>query len=394
MMLPKSDMCTGCGACSAACPKDCIRMKADAEGFLYPRIDLTRCVDCRKCEKVCPVVHKPETVGDPQFYAAKNLDSDVRQQSSSGGVFTALAAAVLQKGGAVCAAVYNEEYAVEHRIAYTVEELASMRGAKYSQSHAGHLFRQLKELLNGSTPVMFVGTPCQCAGLKAYLGREYEHLLLVDMICHGVPAPTAWKNYVNQREKTDSDGSRIASIDQRDKSTGWSSYAYSVTFRYANGNVYSVHQGADPYMKGFVGDLYLRPSCSGCSFKGVSRCSDLTMGDCWGIWDSHPEFDDNKGTSLLLIQSEKGQQMWECIKGGFSVVTLSAAEAVRSNPSAVVSAEAHPRREEFFSRLAEGEPLDTLVEELLTPKRQSLIKRILMRIFLKRDKETFMDGGR
>ena len=171
-------------------------------------------------------------------------------------MFTALAKQVIQKGGVVCAAVYNDQFEVEHRIADTVEELAPMRGAKYSQSHAGHLFRQLKELLESGKPVMFTGTPCQCAGLKAYLGKEYEQLLLVDMVCHGVPSPSVWKAYVRCRRELDANGAELSSINLRDKSTGWSRYAYSVKFQYADGSAYCIPQSRDPYMRGFVGDLF------------------------------------------------------------------------------------------------------------------------------------------
>lgn len=383
MMLPKSERCTGCGACAAICPKSCIRMIPDDEGFLYPQIDGSQCVGCKKCETACPVLQVPKASESVQAYAVQNMDRLVRQQSSSGGVFTALAKQVIQKGGVVCAAVYNDQFEVEHRIADTEEELAPMRGAKYSQSHAGHLFRQLKELLESGKPVMFTGTPCQCAGLKAYLGKEYAQLLLVDMICHGVPAPAVWGSYINHRRQQDSNGSDLISVDQRDKSTGWSHYAYSITFRYANGHTYSVRQSEDPYMRGFVQNLYLRHSCSNCTFKGIGRCSDLTLGDCWGIWESHPDFDDNKGTSLLLIQSENGQKLWECIQSDFRTVALTAEEAVLYNPSAMRVSDAHPCRAELFSRLRTGEPVVPLIRDLLTPKaeRQSLIRKLLRKIF-------------
>lgn len=382
MMLPKSERCTGCGSCAAICPKNCIRMIPDDEGFLYPQIDGSQCVGCKKCETACPVLQVPKASESVQAYATQNMDRLIRQQSSSGGVFTALAKQVIQKGGVVCAAVYNDQFEVEHRIADTEEELAPMRGAKYSQSHAGHLFRQLKELLESGKPVMFTGTPCQCAGLKAYLGKEYEQLLLVDMVCHGVPAPSVWKAYVRCRRELDANGAELSSINLRDKSTGWSRYAYSVKFQYADGSAYCIPQSRDPYMRGFVGDLYLRPSCSVCSFKGINRCSDLTLGDCWGVWDSHPDFDDNQGTSLLFIQSEKGQKLWKCIQSDFRTVALTAEQAVLHNPSAMSASDAHPRRAELFSRLREGEPVAPLIWDLLMPKaeRQSLIKRILRKI--------------
>ena len=383
MLLPNRDECTGCGGCAAVCPKGCIRMRADSEGFLYPEVDESQCVNCKMCEKACAVLKSPRVSQSAELVAAQNMDALVRQESSSGGVFTALAERIIRQGGTVCAAAYNEDFSVAHRIAFNVKQIAPMRGAKYAQSHAGHLFRQLKELLKEGKPVMFVGTPCQCAGLKGYLGQDYDQLLTVDMICHGVPAPVVWENYVNRRRELDANGAPVASINLRNKSTGWSNYAYSVMFQYADGSVYSVPQGQDPYMRGFVGDLYLRPSCSRCSFKGLHRCSDLTLGDCWGIWNTHPEFDDNKGTSLLIIQSSRGQRAWDGIKDGFYTVPLTREEAFKSNSSALASSEVHPQREAFFTRLSDAEPVEELIRDILEPKapRQSLIKRVLRRIY-------------
>ena len=379
MLLPNRDLCTGCGGCASACPKGCIRMEADAEGFLYPLVDQSRCVDCKKCQQACAVLHKPAVGETVQVWATRNADLDIRRESSSGGVFTALAQAVICDGGAVCAAVYREDWTVSHKIAFTVEELAAMRGAKYTQSHAGHLFAQLKALLTEGKTVLFVGTACQCAGLKVYLGQDYEGLILVDMICHGVPAPTVWKAYVRRRRELDANGAEVTAIHLRDKSTGWSRYAYSVKFQYANGSEYCVPQGQDPYMRGFVTDLYLRPSCSTCSFKGIGRCSDLTLGDCWGIWDSHPDFDDNRGTSLLLVHTAKGQQLWNRLGNEFESVAFAAEDVTKYNPSAVSGSQAHAQREEFFRRHSEGEEVDVLIGDVLSPKapKQSFFKRAL-----------------
>ena len=357
-------------------------MRTDSEGFLYPVIDKMQCISCGKCEKVCPVLKGIPCSNQTEFYAAQNNAPLIRESSSSGGVFSALANKVLQKDGAVCAAIYNKDFAVSHKIVVSKEETAQMRGAKYSQSHASHLFPELESMLKAGKQVLFVGTPCQCAGLKAYLGKDYGNLLLVDMICHGVPSPLVWQAYINRRKTLDAGEGKLAAIDLRNKSTGWSRYAYSVKFSYENGAVYSAVQGQDPFMRGFTGDMYLRPSCSACSFKGVHRCSDLTLGDCWGIWDTHPEFDDNRGTSLLMIHSARGKTIWNEISKDFRILELNEEEAIRQNPSAVTSSKPHPLRAVFFERLKKQEPVDVLIWDLLTPKKRKpgLIRRIIRKL--------------
>ncbi len=376
-MWIRTEDCTGCGACAAVCPKACIAMKPDSEGFLYPQIDTTRCVNCHRCEQVCPVHQGVLLFDETKAVAAQNQNDSIRQSSSSGGVFTALAERILEDGGVVCAAAYDDKFAVVHKITNQAERLAAFRGAKYAQSHSGHLFGEIKTLLAADTPVLFVGTPCQCAGLRSYLGKKPENLLLVDMVCHGVPSPDVWQRYLDLRRSTNGE---ISAINLRNKSTGWSRYAYSVEICHENGTVYSVPQGQDPFMRGFTSDLYLRPSCSRCSFKGYERCTDLTLGDCWGIWELMPEFDDNQGTSLLLIHSTKGQEMWQSIQDDFRHVELDKESAVRYNPSTLTSSTAHPKREVFFSRL-DGEPVDWLIQDCLTvPQKTGLLRRILRRL--------------
>ena len=374
--------CSGCGSCAAVCPKNCITMVADAEGFLYPEVDITRCVNCGRCQKVCPVQARPAVHGQTTALAAQNANLQIRQQSSSGGVFTALAERILADGGSVCGAVYDSDFSVHHIIANTSSEIAKMRGAKYAQSYAGHLYPRLKQLLEEDKPVLFVGTPCQCAGLKAFLGCEYENLLFVDMVCHGAASPFVWQRYLKRRKALDACGAELRAVNVREKSTGWSRYAYSVRFEYDNGACYSILQGKDPFMMGFVGNLYLRPSCSRCAFKGLERCADLTLGDCWGIWDSHPEFDDDKGTSLLLIHSPKGNAAWKDIASDFSFIDLDTDEALAQNPSALVSSPSHPKRAEFFAQLANQTAVDALIMDCIFPKpgKRSFIKRLVGRL--------------
>lgn len=373
-MLPKKDLCSGCGACAAACPKNCIEMKSDGEGFRYPEIDRARCVSCGKCESVCPVIAPLPVSQHTAALAAQNQEAEIRRQSSSGGVFSALADWALAKGGLVCAAVYGEDHSVVHTFAETSAEIGAMRGAKYAQSRAEQCFPEIQAALKQGRRVLFVGTPCQTAALRRYLGKDYGELLLVDMVCHGVPSPKVWQRYLTERLAADAPEGRFAHINLRSKKTGWSRYAYSVDVRYENGAEYQLPQGQDWFMRGFVANLYLRPSCAQCGFKGVERCSDLTLGDCWGIWDIAPEFDDDKGTSLLLIHSEKGQRVWAEIAPRFAVYPLTEAQAVEKNPSAVCSSVPHPNRERFFEKLPGKKPVSVLIRQCIEPKKGLLEK--------------------
>lgn len=379
-MLPQCDICTGCGACAAVCPYNCILMTADSEGFRYPVIDRDKCAQCGACERSCPICTPLDVNDEPAAKAVQNVDETVRAASSSGGVFTALAEDVLAKGGAVCAAVYDSDFSVCHILVDSTDQLAMMRGAKYAQSKAEHCFSQIRDLLKKDLPVLFVGTPCQVAGLQAYLGRDYEALLLVDMVCHGVPSPSVWKQYLAERKQRDAAGSGLLNVELRSKTTGWSHYGYSVEMRYEDGTVYSIPQGKDLFMRGFVSNLYLRPSCETCRFKGIQRTSDLTLGDFWGIWDQYPDFDDNKGTSLLLIHTEKGRNAWDQISNQFRSIDVTAQEAVAQNPSAVQASCPHINRGRFFSKMDRVKSLEQWISQCLVVEKESSVRRLLRRL--------------
>ena len=379
-MLPVQENCSGCGACASSCPHNCIEMEPDNEGFRYPVVDYTRCVSCGLCENVCPLLKKPALSGNTYAVAAKNLDDEIRKDSSSGGVFSALAFYTLDKGGIVCAAIYDENQKVRHICIDQKSGIKAMRGAKYAQSEAEHCFSEIQEQLESGRYVLFVGTPCQTAGLSAYLGQSYDSLLLVDMICHGVPSPKVWEKYLIDRTSIDAPESAISSINLRSKESGWSRYSYSVRIDYENGTTYLSPQGQDLFMKGFVQNLYLRPSCSKCGFKGIERISDLTLGDCWGIWDIAPDFDDNQGTSLLLIHSEKGKNVWDEISGSFRYMTMPDDQAVLQNPSAVRSSAPHPNRDCFFKSMETTSSVVKLIQTSLFPKKKGLFEQIIMQI--------------
>lgn len=388
MTLCDRERCTGCGACAASCPQNSITMVPDEEGFLRPSVVET-CIECGSCRDACPVLQPGAPAeGGTTAYAAANQDRAARLASSSGGIFSLLARWVLTQGGSVFGAAYGRDFAVVHRRASSLEELEALRKAKYAQSDLGGCFRQVKELLEGGEQVLFTGTPCQTEGLRTFLGRPYDGLLLVDTICHGVPSPRVWQRYISYRREQDAGGAQPVAIDLRSKETGWP--GYSIRFGYEGGASYSVRNGQDPYLRCFVGDLCLRPSCYRCPFKGIERPCDFTLGDYWGIWDQLPGFDDGMGSSLVLIHSDKARRLWEQIQPQMTCREVLLPQALRENPSALRSSALPAGREAFMDRYEE-EDFQALVDELL-PRPQPSNKPSLLQRGLGKIKRSLLGG--
>lgn len=304
--------CCGCAACAQKCPHHALQMKADDFGFFYPSVDKKLCSDCGVCEKICPVLNlkKTEKENDPPTFAMIHKDDGVRSISSSGGVFTAVAKSVIDAGGAVFGARFSDDFtAVVHDFTETESGLAAFRGSKYVQSETGETFRQCEQFLKEDRPVLFSGTPCQIAGLHAFLGKKYDNLLTVDLICHGVPAPLLWKKYVLY--KVQKAKCKIKNIFFRSKSTGW--IRSSLLIQYCNGKQYSKPANEDPYMRLFSSDICLRESCYACAFRTKHRLSDITIADFWGIDRVDSSLFDDKGTSLVHTHSEKGKNLIETL---------------------------------------------------------------------------------
>ncbi len=379
-MLAEKNICTGCGACAVSCPLNCIEMKADQEGFRYPVIDTTQCISCHKCEVVCPTLDERRPQTEPKAYAVKHKESSIRISSSSGGIFPALAHFTLANGGAVCGAGYADDFCVNHLIIEDSAEISKLQGAKYAQSCVEHLFPKIQNILECGRLMLFVGTPCQVAGLKAYLEKDYANLILVDMICHGVPSPKVWEKYLRERTALDSSGS-LEHINLRSKKSGWSRYSYSVEIKYSDGSIYLSPQGQDWFMRGFTENLYLRRSCGNCNFKGVHRISDLTLGDFWGIWDLAPEFDDNQGVSLLWLNSKKATRLWEHVSDDFDALSIPINNSVCKNPSAWSSSQPHSQREKFFAQVDTAAVIP-LIQTILAPTKQkrNLFQRLINRL--------------
>lgn len=356
--------CCGCSACANICPAQCIQMKADDEGFVYPIIDAMRCLSCKKCEQVCPILHTaPESQKKPDAWAVINTNEEIRKESSSGGVFSLLAENVIQHGGMVFGAAFNEHFDVEHIAVENIEGLARLRGSKYTQSRIGMNFQQVQNYLKSGRKVLFSGTPCQIEGLRSFLGKDYDNLLLVDIICHGVPSPLVWQKYVAFREEKNASPTRRISF--RHKQYGWKRYA--VSFIFMNDTAYLAPLERDLFMQAFLTDSCLRPSCGVCAFKKTGRVSDITLADFWGIQSILPAMDDDKGTSLVLVHSDKGTATLDAVDSSCKRTAVEIDVARQSNVAMIRSAIFHKNRTKFFENL-EPLPFDVLVKRYATRK--------------------------
>lgn len=343
----KSD-CSGCSACKNICPRNAISMLDDEKGFKYPSINHNYCINCGLCERACPIINKTiENAELPRAFAANNKNEYIRMQSSSGGMFTLIAENIIKKDGIVFGAVFNDNFLVEHVKVDCVEELFKIRGAKYIQSDINKTYKQAKECLEKGQHVLFSGTPCQIEGLKSYLMKNYDTLYTQDLICHGVPSKLVWNRYLEYRKKEDN--GKLESIYFRDKENkGWNKY--QLLFKYKEFHKYIDHED-DLYMKLFLSDIALRDSCYNCNFKKKHRVSDITLADFWGINKILPEINDEKGTSLLIINSKKGEDLLEEIKEKLDIQEVEFESAIRGNPSMTKSPKMKEEREKFFEDL-------------------------------------------
>lgn len=372
--IANKKICSGCHACCSICPKHCIEMIPDSEGFYYPETDEQKCIDCKMCKRVCPILNE-HTGNKGRAYACINKDENVRIKSSSGGIFTLIAEDVLRLGGVVFGAAFDDELNVYHTDIKSSDDLEKLRGSKYLQSRIGDAYKKAKEYLDKGQTVLFTGTPCQISGLKSYLGKEYDNLITLDFICHGAPSPQVWQKYLEYLSLIENKKiNRNYKPEFRDKSTGWQKFSMSVFFE--GGKRHTQTLSDDLYMKAFLKDLILRPSCYNCHSKSLERESDITLADFWGIENILPEMFDNKGTSLVLINSLKGQKMFDIISDKMRYKAVDINEAVKYNTAAYKSCAENKNRDKFMNEIT-AENFDKVVKKYT---KQNFIKRCLVKI--------------
>lgn len=365
--------CCGCSACAEKCPQQCIQMKEDKEGFLYPSIQQELCIDCGLCEKVCPILQKPILFHEdkekiPLTIGGWHKDDSIRSDSSSGGAFSLFANYILGEGGIIYGAAMDESLQVKHIGIEKVEDLRKLRGSKYVQSCMGNIYSQVEANLKANRKILFSGTPCQAAGLHSYLKKEYENLYIIDFICHGVPSPKVFSSYVQYLEEKYKDTIITFKFRMKDRNWNPSGLQLGTGIGTGTGRFFRRFPGfMDFYMNGFLDDVYLRPSCYNCQFKSLPKYySDITIADFWGVSKIDRDLYDGKGTSLILINSKRGAELFKKTKKDFYYKECNFEQSIRRNQSLIRSASWNPRRDKFF-RDYENKPFRTVMLKHMSP---------------------------
>ncbi|WP_322151507.1 Coenzyme F420 hydrogenase/dehydrogenase, beta subunit C-terminal domain [Paratractidigestivibacter sp.] len=359
------DACCGCGACAAKCPHGCISMGRDKCGFLHPPVNANICVGCGACDSACPVIGKREEDDCEAVYWAKSKNEPEKLASSSGGIFALLAHEVLNAGGVVCGAAWESDFkGVRHVLIEDEADLDSVMRSKYVQSTVGvEVYEGIRAALKANRRVLFTGTACQVSGMRGYLGKlaDSEFLLLVDVICHGVPAPLLWEKWAVWREARA--GAPLRGVNMRSKTTGWLSFSAAYSYAaekdgraVADGSAF----GDDWYFKAFLSNASLRPSCFNCPAKRACG-SDITLGDFWGVQSTHPDVDYEGGVSAVLCNTAKGVAALETLGANLERGESSLEKVLPGNPSLVRSVRPYARRDEFMRDLGDGMGIDGLM---------------------------------
>lgn len=351
----KDENCCGCGACANICPKNAVTMQEDKYGFLFPVINPELCVECNMCRKVCAYHNLTEENTPLKTWVAVSKNKKSLEKSSSGGVFYTLANEFIKNGGCAVGASFDENFSLNHIIADTNKELRKLQGSKYCQSSTGFVFREIKKRLKNNHKVIFSGCPCQVAGLKSYLGKDYDNLVTIDLICHGVPSNKSFRDYLKNFE--DRKQIKIKAFSFRDKNIGWGKNGSIIS---ENNKKLKLFEVAESYLFYFAHSLIMRKSCYSCKYAGSDRPADITIGDYWGIEKEHPELlekgkiDESKGVSVIIANTKKGVEFIRDNRKLFHLYNSSFEKASRGNAQLNHPSIYNPKREEILSLYAES----------------------------------------
>ena len=378
--IKRKEECCGCNACGDICPRNAISFKTDEEGFWYPVIDNEKCIDCGMCDKVCPIKTKPQSrsnnVSRPKCFAAEHKSIEVVFNSTTGGMFSALAEGMYSQKGYVGGAIHNEDFSVSHFVSNSRSDLQQLRRSKDLQSNAEGFYKKVKSLLENGERVLVCGVPCQIAALQNYVGKNYDNLITVDLVCAGVNSPKVWRKYLDYIEEKN--GSKIIWTENKSKEYGWNKLTQKFIFE--NGEEYFDTDKTSLFTHGYiVSHLYCRPSCYECEFKGFPRIADITIGDFWGITKHSKNHNSNMGTNLVMINSSKGQRYFDKIKKRVNIEETPLEWALSGNPALTSSiSRLSDKRAEFFEDL-EAISFDELVKKY-DPVQPSKLRIVLRKI--------------
>lgn len=383
--IKDKSQCCGCSACVQKCPKQCISMQVDEEGFYYPSVDRSVCINCGQCDNVCPAQHKHSIVTPLHVYEAHNLNEDIRLNSSSGGIFTPLADSVIAQGGVVFGARFDGDWTVRHSWADNRNGLISFRGSKYIQSRIENTYKEAELFLKNGRKVLYSGTGCQIVGLKNFLKSDYPNLLTVDIVCHGVSSPLVWERYLSDvvlDTKTINTGKNVscnsclsvlADVSFRNKIRGWKKYGLSISIfsscSDANSGknvVFYEDKTENRFLKGFISNVFIRPSCFHCPSRCSHSSADITLADFWGIDKIDASRFDDKGSSIVILNTDKGVKYFSNLEG-IDAQEYPLSVAVSQNPSYFKDNKVPGNRALFWESFKKGVDIFDCIDRYAKP---------------------------
>lgn len=371
-------LCCGCSACEQICPRSCIRMEEDSEGFLYPVVAAEDCINCKLCEKVCPVLNRYPAKEEPlKCYLGKTTDEIIRSHSSSGGIFAEVANFVIQKGGVVFGVRFDDHWNAIYGYTESTSGLKTFYGSKYVQANPRKAYTLAKKFLSEGRIVLYSGTPCVIAGLNHFLQKKYDNLITLDIVCHSIPSAKIWGKYLLELSKQND--AIVKDVSFRNKSNTWSHYSLCVTMETSSGETIHMVEPKEKnaYMRGFLNDLYTRPSCEQCPARNYTSESDITLADAWGINKFHPELNDEKGISHVLINSERGAQVFNSLETCLNCICIRYDEVLPHSLHLplIKSSKHNPYRQDFFRMISLGQTVEDASNELLNLYDAEMVKK-------------------